>query len=184
METATQIADDLLKELTLEDWLSPKLKAIRTANQVLSRAHETRKVVECLCVVSKPIPQMFHLHYGVFDPAVMQGTGFSLEHHIHIIGDQSNAACFWTERYCRLLPLQPIKRLIPLAVHLINSARILNSAAIDGIEIFTADEFGVRRVSDESIENLATQSNSWDREIENLICGHSQEFTYAPNVAG
>jgi hypothetical protein len=184
METAVRIADDLIKELPDEGRGRLEWSAVAVANRTLEQAHNTRKPFQCLIVSTKPKPQLFHLHYGVFDPAVQAGAACDKEPRRYAAGDQTNAACFWSERYQQHFPPQSIQRLIPLAAHLIVSASKLNSAAIGGLEIVVCDESGIHLLSDESTAALEAQSAEWDQQIGDLVMGYAKQFTYAPNVIG
>jgi hypothetical protein len=74
MEVALQIAQDLIAELTDEEWACPPNAATRIADRVLSRANNERKIFQCLILAAEPMPQLFHLHYGVYDPAIQSGA--------------------------------------------------------------------------------------------------------------
>jgi hypothetical protein len=184
METAGRIADDLMKELLDESRGRLDWSAVAVANRILEQAHPARKPFQCLIVTAGKKPQLFHLHYGVFDPAVQAGAACDNEPRRYVAGDQTNAACFWSERYQQHSPPQPVQRLIPLAAHLVVSAARLNSAAIGGLEIVVCDKSGIHLLSDESTAALEAQSAEWDEKVSDLIMGCGQQFTYAPNVIG
>lgn len=88
---------------------------------------------------------------------------------------------FWSERYYQPLP---IRRLIPLAAHLIVAAHELNTAGISGLEIVLCDASGLHRLSGDSIRELESKANEWDRDIGDLFLNHEQQISYAPNVVG
>jgi hypothetical protein len=80
--------------------------------------------------------------------------------------------------------MMPVEKLVPLAAHLVCQSHYMNTATISGLEIVLCTASGIRRLSDESIAALEKQSADWDKAIGDFFLSHSQQFTYAPDVAG
>jgi hypothetical protein len=184
METATRVAEELIRGCVDGQKSFASWRATETANQVLEKAHPMRKEIECLIVAATPKPKLFHLHYGILDPAIQNQAICEEESRKCIAGNRTNAACFWAERYCQYLPPQPIKRLIPLVAHMIVSASVLNSAGIGGLEIVVCETSGIKRLSDDSTALLIAQSKEWDQEIGSLVMNYSKQLFYAPDATG
>jgi hypothetical protein len=95
-----------------------------------------------------------------------------------VAGDSINAAIYWAEKYHNTA--LHVEQLIPLAAHMIVSAKGLNSATISGLDIVRCDDSGIRRLSDESTEKLQRTSEEWDLNTRSLFLNHQQEYLYTP----
>jgi hypothetical protein len=97
------------------------------------------------------------------------------------VGDNTNNAIFWAQRYHTV---RPIRELIPLAAHVVISASKMNSAAISGLEIVICDRSGLHALPSHSIRELQAKTEEWDKEYGELIFRYGKQFSYAPDVAG
>lgn len=177
METAEHVAREIIRTLpdpNLADPI-PHIKAI--GQRVLDVAQTGRQDATCLIALMHPIPQLLLFTFGVFEG--IRGPVCQRMDDRAFAGDNVNPAMFWAERYYKKLP---VKELVPLAAHLIITAHHLNNGSIGGLEIVFCDQSGFHRLSDDSILELEAKSREWDTQIEALLLGHKQEFTYAPNV--
>jgi hypothetical protein len=179
MELADQIAEDLLRKLSSEDWAGPENIAVQIANDAIAKLPERRRIFQCLIATIKPEWQLFHLHAGLFEGRV--GARCQRQDHTVFAGDTVNSAVFWRERYYSSYsepPLRPIDELIPLAAHIVLSAGEISRGYIGGLEIVRCDKDGVRLLSPESIDRLRHKSKEWDRRFGEEILSHDQQFTY------
>ena len=150
METSGEIADAIISGLTDADWEWPVMPIETVAQRVVDT--KPRKDAQCIIASSRSGFRLFQcdvaLVNGEPDRAICREISDRA-----IVGDNSNAAVFWSERYWAR---KPIRQLIPLAAHLIISAGELNSGAIGGLEIVVCDSGGLRHLSTESIATLNT----------------------------
>ncbi len=174
METASHVADEIIENLDEHDFPNPVGPIEVIGERVLHTAD--RQDAHCLIVLARPVPQLFMFCFGLVDGT--RGPICRKMESISFAGDNVNPAMFWAERYYKKLP---IKTLIPLAAHLIFTARNLNNGAIGGLEIVLCDESGFHRLSDESLNRLESWSYEFDQRIESLLLDRL-EFSYAPNV--
>lgn len=86
------------------------------------------------------------------------------------IGDQPNAAVFFTERYLPHDPKMPIENIKFLAAHSILQASFLNTAGISGLEIVLCRNDGsITRVPRDEISELTIASQKLDGEIKRRL---------------
>jgi len=180
METAGTVAHRIISDLKDEDFTYPQSPIEHIGEDVLaSVSRQERSDAQCLISLTRPLPQLFLFQFGTINNKY--GSICQKMESYAIAGDNLNAAIFWAERYSERLPLAS---LIPLAAHLIVCAARLNSATISGLEIVLCDISGIHRLSDESIFNLKVEATERDKSIGESLLRGSQQFTYAPNVAG
>jgi 20S proteasome alpha/beta subunit len=176
MDTSRQVAMGIL-QLKEEHWKNP-IHAIREiGNDTLVRSGD-RNDAHCLIAFSHPAPQLFMLNFGELEGRI--SAFCDKMYTVAISGDNENSALFWADRYYEATP---IKRLIPLAAHLVLMAGKLNGAMISGLEIVVLDSDGIRRVSNESLEELRFKSDQWDSNMREMVLAE-QQFTYAPDMIG
>lgn len=151
-------------------------------DEVLSLAQEGSEHCQCQVVFMRPTIKLYCFqivrigkHWGLVIDEVLSKK---------YTGDYKNSAIFWAERYYPRNPTLPIRHLIPLAAHLVVTARVLNTAGISGLEIVLCDDKGIHRLSNESLVELEMKSIERDKNIGESLLSGSQEFTYAPNVIG
>jgi hypothetical protein len=179
METASHVANEIITNLSQEEWMYPISAIEALGAKALVVAEDKRDDAQCLIALVRPVPQLFLFQFGalhgVWGPIChkMQSIG--------IAGDNLNSAIFWAEKYYKKLP---VEQLVPLAAHLIGAAHKLNNATISGLEIVLCTPSGIRRLSDESIHALELKTNEWDKSIGELFLNHRQHFIFAPNMAG
>ena len=176
MGTACAIADRIMVELKDKEFASPVAAIEDIAKRVVSSGSEKRDA-HCLIALGGTNPQLFLFQF-VMDNDQWTPLCQKMES-IAIAGDNQNAAIFWAERYYKK---QPIEQLIPLAAHLVVCAHQLNTATISGLEVVLCDASGCHRLSEESIRDLQTKTEEWDRSIGDIFLSHRQQFTYAPDV--
>jgi hypothetical protein len=183
METAGTVAHKIISGLKDEDFEYPIIPIERIGETVLaSTVRQERNDAQCLVALVRPSPQLLLFQFGhinnEYDSICQQMKSYA------IAGDNLNAAIFWAERYYPREPKLPIQQLIPLAAHLVVCAERLNSATISGLEIVLCDLSGIHRLSDSSIEQLESRARENDVSIGRTLLNGSQQFSYAPNVAG
>jgi hypothetical protein len=134
MKTAGYIARKIISDLTIEmstpDEIEDAIQRI-----ALHIPAGLRRRVQCLVVLTRPLLQILWLQ------GVVQGGEWKVDCRkfldLMIAGDNTNAALFWAERYylqSRWIK-KPMKRLVPLAAHMISSAHYLNTSGINGLEM-------------------------------------------------
>jgi len=179
MAIATRIADDLFDEFADKDWALVQLRSVEIAARVLDaaprRSANDTLDFQCLIVTTNPSLAAYHLCGGGVMALQTHPTCQQIGN-CQIAGDHINPAVCWSERYYwrSRLPdgLREVRQLVPLAAHLILSAAQLNRDSIDGLEIVIGDKGGVRRLPDGSIEKLRSDSESWDRQIEQFFASY------------
>lgn len=183
MKSAGYIARKIISDLTIE---MSNAGGIEDAIQgiALDIPATYRRRVQCLVVLTRPTLQIIWLQ------GIVQGGEWKVDCRkfldLMIAGDNTNAAIFWAERYYlqNHWIKKPMKRLVPLAAHMICSAHFMNSFGIDGLEMVLCSSSGIQRLSDKSIETLKNKADEWDKEIENRILAHNQGYKYAPKTDG
>ena len=162
MELSCKIANRMIGRFEDKDLVSPTSPIREIAENAMDEVRGNRTDAQCLIAFMRPVLSLYFLHVG----------GGAIECHQittkEFAGDDSNPSVFWSERYYKA---RPLKELIPLAAHMIVSARHFNTAAIDGLEIVLCDSSGIRRLPEESIRKLEASSEKWDMEIGNLFLG-------------
>jgi hypothetical protein len=154
-----------------------RLKAI--GEEVLAEARRERTDAQCLIALNRPEPQLLLFQFGTINNKF--GSICQRMESYAIAGDSLNAAIFWAERYYQKLP---IERLIPLSAHLVFIAHRFNSATISGLEIVACKPDGIHRLSPQSLADLECQAEVRDSNLgEDLLSG-TQQFSYAPDLAG
>lgn len=178
MGTACAIADKIMVELKDENFAFPEAIVQEIAMSVYLRTSEKRQA-HCLIALPRPQPQLFLFQF------VTDGEQWSPQcermHSKAFCGDTVNAAIFWGEHYYKKLP---VEQMSPLAAHLVVCAGKRNTAMISGLEIVFCTTSGCRRLSDDSIRDLQTKAEEWDKSFGEVLLNHRQQFTYAPNVIG
>jgi hypothetical protein len=170
---AGKIISDLTDEMSTPDGIENVIERIGANVPVTERRR-----AQCIIVLTRPILQILWLQVAI------RGGEWKVDCRkftdLAIAGDNTNAAIFWAERYysqCRWIR-KPMKRLVPLAAHMISSAHYLNTAGIGGLEIALCGPTGIRRLSNKSIEALEDKAAKWDSAIGNLFLNYQQRFTY------
>jgi hypothetical protein len=175
---ARRIISDLTVETSAPDGIEDIISQIGASVPVSGR-----KRAQCLIVLTRPILQILFLQVmvqcGEWKVDCRKFTDFA------IAGDNTNAAIFWAERYYlqNRWTTKPMKRLIPLAAHLICSAHYLNTSGIGGLEMVLSSPTGIQRLSDKSIEALEDKAEGWDKGIGDLFLNHHQQYKYTPKEA-
>jgi hypothetical protein len=181
METAGTVAHKIITDMKDDDFEYPIIPIETIGDQVIasSEIRRDRGDAQCLIALVRPTPQLFLFQFGQinnnYGPICQQMKSYA------IAGDNLNGAIFWAERYYKKMP---VASLIPLAAHLVIAAAVLNSATISGLEIVVCDSSGVHRLSDASISELESAAHKKDESIGESLLSGSQQFTYAPDVAG
>jgi hypothetical protein len=178
MGAACSIADKIITDLKDKDFVSP-VAAIQEIAAKVSSASRQKQDAHCLVALVHPTPQLFLFQF-VNDGEQWVPQCEKMDSKA-LAGDTLNAAIFWAEKYYERVP---IEHLMPLAAHLVVCAHELNTATISGLEIVLCDTSGIRRLSNDSVNELQLRAKEWDRSIGQLLFGHRQQFTYAPNVIG
>jgi hypothetical protein len=179
METAGHVATTIISTLEDEELLYPILRIETIAAKVLQSAEAERNDAQCLVALVRPFPQLFLLHFGMVNGE--WGPFCQKMKTTAIAGDNVNPALYWAERYYEPAP---VESLIPLAAQVVVTAHKLNNGSISGLEVVLCTASGIRRLSDESTNELEAKANDWDKAMGELFRGHRQQFTYAPNVVG
>jgi 20S proteasome alpha/beta subunit len=178
MELSLIIARAVITELTDEELKSPEIPIEKIAQRIVNQSREQRRDVQCIVVISNPIPQLFYLQMtevdGSWAPLCMREGGKA------VAGDTLNAAVFFTERYYER---RPVGELIPLAAHLIFAGHTLNSYGIDGLEIIVCDSTGFHPVPMNSILRLQSRAAALDATISSSLF-QFEEVGDTPDVVG
>jgi hypothetical protein len=180
METARLVATRIISRLKDEDLDYPcdSIRAIGTT--VLDDVEDfAKRDAHCLIAIALPSPKLYLFYFGDVDGKL--GPICQKMESSKAAGDHVNAAIFWKERYYKR---RPIRKLVPLAAHLIDSASQLNRGSISGLEIVLCDASGLHRVDEESIRKLEAKANRWDKHIGSLFTKYKQDFTFAEKDAG
>lgn len=82
-----------------------------------------------------------------------------------IIGDETNTAIFFSEKYLPISPQLPLERLLPLAAHTILMAHEMNPTGVDGLDITLCTREGFRVLKEDELSHLARQSGNLDTYI-------------------
>lgn len=179
MEMAIRVSDEIVARLKDDEMGSPIAAIENMARGLVSESNEKR-VAHCLIGVCKPNPKLFLFQFALVDGE--WGPICQPMETIAIVGDNLNPAIFWAERYYE--KSRSIRELIPLAAHLVVCAHTLNTATISGLEVVLCDSSGIHRLSNDSIRELELRANEREKDIGNLFLSDTQQFTYAPDVAG
>ncbi|MGA7830600.1 MAG: hypothetical protein WCA21_06550 [Terracidiphilus sp.] len=132
---------------------------------------QERAVPKCLIAVGGASPHLLLFQFAFYGDELVQEC--SEQDVMATAGHCSNPAIFWIERYCRRMPTMPVKKLIPLAAHLIFSAALLNPAGIGGLEITYSDRDGFHRLPKEETRRMYSKAREWDERIGNIILDDS-----------
>lgn len=165
LETANYVADRIAADTRLDEYPADRACLIQEiGNDCLAKIGD-RNEAQCLIAFQKPEPSLFVFEYAMVNQKHGAWCGRIRDGAVHT-GDTVNSATFWSERYCRAMP---INRLAPLAAHLILTAGRLNPAVIRGLEIVVCQSGGFDRLPEESIRNLESKSSEWDVKIGEMI---------------
>ena len=175
METSARVADSILAGS--QDAPPPYPSDVEKLAAKALREAGPRSDIQCLIVSKHTHLRFLRLQTILLDeePAPMCGEVDTKA----IIGDDTNAAIFWAERYYQR---RPIRSLVLLAAQLVISARGFNSAMISGLEIVLCDATGIHRLGEDSIRQLESKANEIDDILRASFASYSEEFTYAPDV--
>jgi hypothetical protein len=180
MDTARLIATKIISELGEEnlDYPCDSIRAIAAA--VLDGIHDSeQRDAHCLIAIALPSPKLYLLYFGDVNGRlgpICQKMESSIA-----AGDHVNSAIFWKERYYQR---KPIKRLVPLAAHMIVSASKINRGSISGLEIVLCDTSGLHRIKEDLTRKLEAQANRWDKHIGSLFLKYKIRLRFDPNEAG
>jgi len=168
---AGYLADGIItKTKANPTWLESEMGAVQEVEKsVLPRVPQGGEPCSCLVVFTRPEIALYRfqiVQVGISWQLVTDQQSGKV-----YAGDCKNSAIFWAQHYYPRHPKLPIRKLIPLAAHLIYMAHRLNTTGISGLEIALCDATGVHRVSDSEIKALETQSEQRDREIGQALLG-------------
>ena len=169
METAKRVAQKIISDLNDEELISSPIAAIEEIGREILGSAGNRNQVHCLIALSRPRIRLFQMQFSIVNGEMqpwcqeMEGSA--------TVGDNTNNAIFWAQRYHSL---RPIRELIPLAAHLVMSASKLNSGAISGLEIVVCNSSGLNLLSKQLICDLQLKAEEWDREFGELIFRYGQ----------
>jgi hypothetical protein len=185
IKTAAYIAQKIISDLTDDEMSRPdEIEGAIERICANTPASIGRKNAQCLVVLTRPLLQIFWLQ------GIVQGGEWRADCRkftdLAIAGDSTNAAIFWAERYYsqdRWIK-KTMKRILPLAAHMICSAHYLNTSGVGGLEMVLCSSVEIKRLSDKTIEDLEDKAEEWDKEIGNRFLTHQQTYKYAPKADG
>lgn len=185
MNTAERVANEIIAGLKDGEMAQPRKAIEQIGADVLPFINgNERKIAHCLIAIIQPPPARLYSFEFTYEAGPSGPICKPICHEVETsvaAGDNVNAAVFWKERYYRE---QPIRKLVPLAAHMIVSASKLNSGSIRGLEIVLCKPSGIRRIDKKSIHKLLTQANRWDKQIGSLFSNYRQDFTFSDKAAG
>jgi hypothetical protein len=170
MRSAQLFADAILAALKQEDFVHPEAVVRDTALKTLPDVTE-RTAPQCILVLTRPSRRIFLCQFAYYNNKLAPEC-LEMEN-LAIAGHNTNAAIFWAERYSRYFQEMTIKKLIPLASHLIVSAEMVNPGGVAGLEIAYCDRTGLHRLSKEKNRKWHSKATAWDARITEMILGHS-----------
>jgi len=179
METARLVATRIISRLKYED-LDYPCDSIRAIGATVLEDVEdfAKRDAHCLIAIALPSPKLYLFYFGDVDGKL--GPICQKMEKSKAAGDHVNAAIFWKERYYKR---RPIRKLVPLAAHLIGSAGKLNQGSISGLEIVLCNGSGFHRIDEDSIHKLEAQADRWDKEIGSLFSDYKIRLGFDPKKA-
>jgi hypothetical protein len=170
MRSAFGLAVKIISALDGREVADPVSLVKEIAAKELTGIHE-RAVPKCLIAIAGASPRLLLFQFQFYGDELVQEC--SEQDIMATAGHCSNPAIFWIERYCRRMPQMPVKKLIPLAAHLIFSASFLNPAGIGGLEITYSDRDGFHRLPQEETRRWRSKARDWDESIGKIILDDS-----------
>jgi hypothetical protein len=178
MESSARAAANIIQEIRDEEWDNPKQRIEAIAIKAMNSLSYNIRDVNCLIV--SPALRLFRLDMQTdlskgpdSMPECWEQTDRACA------GDDINPAVFWAERYYRRMPL---RKLVPLAAHLICEAGELSPDRVKGLEIILCKKSGIRHLSIDSVRDLQSWAHRLDARLRMSFTSHAPPFTYARGV--
>ena len=155
-----EIASDVVKEVfaQLSDFSEGRIDRIKEISSRIVKDEE----IECFVIFTQPQPEMYFIQK---DKNI--STRCELMYGCYPLGDAGNLAYYWAMRYCDTG--KTVQQLVRIGALVVVQGATFNNAMIQGLEVATFDEQGLRIWDRKECEALKSEIDVLEEKVSTLV---------------